>query len=515
MFVVPVEKKGKYADSLSLRFLCFDPATRMAYLSDKGAKVREWKHRMTVYAVMPKCVQAGQEMDYRGCNFEARELLLFTLCGIAYSRLDRSDPACHAELRRLPKLLDEGHYDGTPSTGTAAGGVGAPSVTPAPTSDVVYAVNEGNFFGKGREDWTLRCRYYAATHDIVTRIRDTLIADGLCYPVHGGLRNGLDPRTGLRLVNLPLYLQFAFHQLVGAVVYTCLHGRMIGCAPHGRVGVCMRHVYLCVTDTDLLFVSEGGAVARSLPLSFLAAVEYRAPSDTAVPAGTPGPPFAAFLTIGDTADVLFTPCSAFAVDSDDCSTSMAAAMPRMNVGEEWSNLLHVLQTLRDHPPHSHGTSAPLAESPEALQVVVLPREQTAQDYAEGFEARHGRSFKWQPLPGGQHLTPTVQSAASVAASLGLPTPQRQAIARRSEFLPFYYGSQAAAKAAVEADSTAREARREQQARSPARHAGASAGVGGDSGGAELYSEDVYAIPSVPVRRVSKLIDMFKPEQDIY
>lgn len=557
MFVVPVEKKGKYSHDLSLRFLCFDPATRMAYLSDKGSKVREWKHRMKVYAVMPKCVQGGQDLQYRLWNFEAKELLSFTIAGVAYSRLDSSDAATRAELRRLPTLLNESYQDGRPIMGTYTSGDAMPSASEQPVS----ATDDAKFFAKGREDWILRGPYYNATHDVIMLMRDVLIADGLRFPLYGGLAHGVDPRNGLQLASFPLYLQLSFHHLLGAIVYTCVHGRMIGCDPHGNVGTCMRHVYLCITDKDVLFVAENGAVARTLPLSFLDRVEYSGPalssggdanahgsptrSPTSPPPSTPARggsplPYAAFLTIGDPADVLFSPCSAFPAESDDCSASMAAAMPRMSVGKELGNAVHVLQTLlnaqarggrgtdarqqagageedvdadihlADTPTSAGLSPAPVASvpplKPDGFALVTLPTQETLQDYADAFEARHGRTFKWVPVPSGQHLTPTVQAAAAVARSLGLHPAPRQAIARREEFLPYYYGSQAAAAAAVEAAEAAQEARA-LQVRELAH---------GDEGyaGEDLYADGMYA-PTVPVRRVSKIIDMFKPDTNIY
>lgn len=542
MFVIPVEKKGKYAHSLSLRFLCYDPATRMAYLSDKDSKVRQWKHRMKVYAIMPACVQGSEPINFRVWNYEAKDVLTFTISGISYHRLDRSNAADQIELQRLPHLLNESYQDSAPSIRTYAEG----KEMQQPSQQPVSLTDDANFFGKDRDDWVLRCPYYNAAHDMIMLMRDTLIADGLRYPIYGGLRGGLDPRNGLHLASFPLYLQQNFRQLAGAVVYSCVHGRMIGCDPHGNVGVCMRHVYLCITDQDVLFVAESGSVARSVPLTYLQKVEYNGPAGTSNPSsGTPSPtppgphgsssvPYIAFLAGGDAADVLFSPCSAFPVESEDCSASMAAAMPRMNVAKEVEAVTHILATLlsaqkggsgggggaasastkarkeatADIDPDVHldsdatAANAPAdpASLPSSFSVVALNSEQTVQDYAESFHTRHGRAFKWQPLPGARLMAPTVQSAASVAQSLRMAPMPRQTITRRSEFLPFYYGSAAAARAAEEMAVAAREERRETAARR--------------DGGDDLYAENVYA-PTVPVRRVSKIIDMFKPEPNVF
>jgi hypothetical protein len=571
MFVIPVEKKGKYAHSLSLRFLCYDPSTRMAYLSDKDSKIRQWKHRMKVYAIMPACVQGSEPINFRLWNYEAKELLTFTISGISYHRLDSSNPADQIELRRLPHLLNESYQDSAPSIRTYAEGgeMQKPSEQPVSLSD------DANFFGRDRDDWTVRCPYYNAAHDMIMLMRDTLIADGLRFPIYGGLSGGLDPRNGLHLASFPLYLQQNFRQLTGAIVYSCVHGRMIGCSPNGHLGVCMRHVYLCITDQDVLFVAESGCVARSVPLSRLMKVEYNGP--VASPASSPasqqvsptrrspvGPstvPYVAFLASGESADVLFTPCSAFPVQSDDCSASMVAAMPRMNVGKEMSNIMHILTTLlskhgEDTVTGPSATTAASAQPkpkkenkeefdadvhlddsadsidletpdltatggagasaeapadpaplPSGFCVVNLNNEETVHDYAEGFHSSHGRPFKWQPLPGEHHLAPTVQSAASVAQSLRMyPTP-RQPITRRLEFLPFYYGSAAAARAAQELSNAVREERDQHASNSGNRK-------GNNRSSDDLYSEEVFAT-TVPVRRVSKLINMFKPEQGIF
>ncbi|KPA74448.1 hypothetical protein ABB37_09134 [Leptomonas pyrrhocoris] len=568
MFIIPVEKKGKYSHTLSLRFLCYDPATRMAYLSDKDAKIRQWKHRMKVYAIMPACVQGSEPINFRLWNYEAKELLSFTIAGVSHHRLDSRNAADQMELQRLPHLLNESYQDSDPSirTYTDSAEMQRPSQQPVSPSD------DANFFGRDRDDWSLRCPYYNAAHDMILLIRDTLIADGLRFPVYGGLLGGVDPRNELPLVSFPLYLQQHFHQLAGAIVYSCVHGRMIGCDPHGRLGVCMRHVYLCVTDQDVLFVAESGSVARSVPLSLLRRVEYNGPvtagsnsaSASASSASAASAPYIAFLADGETADVLFSPCSAFPAVSDDCSPSMVAAMPRMNVEKEVEAILSILTTLltkhgvdaaEEASPSPKPTKenkeefdadvqlgdsadsidldtpgmpapsvlavppqpAAAAEAPEppadpaplpaGFRLEALDRRETVQDYAESFQQRHGRIFKWQTLPGARHIAPTVQSAASLAQSLGMHPPQRQAITRRSEFLPFYYGSAAAARAAEEQAAAMREERRE-------RASNANSRTGNGRGGDDLYGEEVFAT-TVPVRRVSRIIDMFKPEQDIY
>lgn len=568
MFVIPVEKKGKYAHSLSLRFLCYDPSTRMAYLSDKDAKIRQWKHRMKVYAIMPACVQGSEPINFRVWNYEAKELLSFTISGITYHRLDSSNPADQIELQRLPHLLNESYQDSAPSIRTYAEGgeMQKPSEQPASLAD------DANFFAKDRDDWTLRCPYYNAAHDMIMLMRDTLIADGLRFPIYGGLSGGLDPRNGLHLASFPLYLQQNFRQLAGAIVYSCVHGKMIGCNPHGHLGVCMRHVYLCITDQDVLFVAENGSVARSVPLSYLQKVEYNGPPASPLtspsspnpsptrgsPTGPSVVPYIAFLSGGEAADVLFSPCSPFPAESDDCSASMAAAMPRMKVGKEMENIMRILTTLlskhgedaaaggaqsqkskkaakedfdndvhlddEDDDADSINLDAPKAQGassaaaaggapadpahlPSGFCVVALNNQETVYDYAESFHTQHGRAFKWQPQPGSHHLAPTVQSAASVAQSLGMrPTP-RQPITRRVEFLPFYYGSAAAAKAAEEAAVAMRDERRERAAQ-------ANQSSSNNRSGDDLYTEEVFA-PTVPVRRVSKIINMFKPEQDIF
>ncbi|KPI88075.1 hypothetical protein ABL78_2851 [Leptomonas seymouri] len=569
MFVIPVEKKGKYAHSLSLRFLCYDPATRMAYLSDKDSKIRQWKHRMKVYAVMPACTQGGDSINFRLWNYEAKTLLSFTVSGVTYHRLNSSNPADQIELQRLPVLLNMSYQDSAPSirASTEGGGMQRPSQEPVSLTDDL------NVFGKDRDDWSLRCPYYNAAHDMIMLMRDALIADGLRFPIYGGLLSGVDPRNGLHLAEFPLYLQQNFRQLVGAIVYSCVHGKMIGCDPQGHLGPCMRHAYLCVTDQDVLFVAESGCVARSVPLSVLHKVEFsgsvtplsnpasdRSSPTRSHPVGLTSTPFIAFLSDGESADVLFSPCSAFPAESEDCSASMAASMPRMDVGREVNAILHVLTTLlrkhgektvsttssasslsqrlkKEHhkgfdaevhlegsvgsidfdtpglpAPSSLAVPLPAAAAAEApadpaplpsgFCVEALSCYETLQAYAEAFEARHGRAFKWQPLPTERHHTPTVQSAASVAQSLGMRRPQRQAIARRAEFLPFYYGSVAAAHAAEEQVRAMREARQAHasNANSHSDHSG--------------YGDEMYA-PKMPVRRVSKLVDMFKPELNIY
>lgn len=573
MFIIPVEKKGKYAHNLSLRFLCFDPSTRMAYLSDKDAKIRQWKHRMKVYAIMPACVQGSEPINFRVWNYEAKELLSFTVSGVSYHRLDGNNLADQMELQRLPQLLNESYQDSAPSIRTYAEGgeMQKPSQQPVSLSD------DANFFAKDRDDWSLRCPYYNAAHDMIMLMRDTLIADGLRFPLYGGLRGGVDPRNDLHLASFPLYLQQNFRQLAGAIVYSCVHGRMIGCDPNGRLGVCMRHVYLCITDQDVLFVAESGCVARSVPLSQLQKVEYNGPatvdasltsnSSSASPTPTRSSPFGpstvpyiAFLTDYEAADVLFSPCSPFPSASDDCSASMAAAMPRMNVAKEMATILHVLTTLLSRhgknaarttagPEESKkagkgdnfdadvhlddsadsieldtpGVSPPLppqkqkqqseapagpASLPSGFSVILLNNEETVFDYAESFQATHGRAFKWQPQPGGHHVAPTVQSAASVAQALGMrPTP-RQTITRRAEFLPFYYGSAAAARAAEEVAAAACDEQRKRDSNANSREGN------NRSSNDDLYAEEVFAA-KVPVRRVSKIIDMFKPEQDIF
>ncbi|CAC9520891.1 conserved hypothetical protein [Leishmania infantum JPCM5] len=490
MLVTPVEKPCRYAPHSSLRFLCVEPATRMAYLSGKGTRVWEWKHRMTVYAIMPKCVEASHAMNHRAWNVEVSDVLIMTISGVAYSRLDRSDPESEAELQRLPKLLSERYKSSDPTTGVY---VGRQEISSSSERSVNNKDDE-NFFGRGREDWKLQCYYYSAMHNVVTLAVDTLIRDGLRFPLHGGLRTGVDPRNGLRLASFPLYLQPAFHQLAVAVVYTCIYGRMMGCDPRGRVGIYISHVYSCITERDILFVAENGAVARSLPLSLMEAVEYNGPlargtsdtgaatTSTPLPPTEPSMPYAAFLTSGESADVLFIPCSAFLDECNDCSASMASAMPQISVGTEMRNALHVLRTLSSNslqganssegcenecsaPRHEeadcanyldgcpdsvfsdpHAPAAPPLK-PDGLAFVTLPSQQSLRDYVDGFQATHRRAFKWQPLPGNRQLTPALQSAAPVAHSLGLRAPSRQAITCRTEFLPFYYGSEVAAKAA--------------------------------------------------------------------
>ncbi|KAG5497070.1 hypothetical protein GH5_01599 [Leishmania sp. Ghana 2012 LV757] len=491
MIIIPVEKKGKYAKHVSLRFFCFDPTTRMAYMSDKRTKKLQWKHSMRVYAVIPSCVNAYPEVDYRHPEFEARDLLIVTVYGVPGSRLDSDDPETQAELQRLPKLFSENTTEGDSANSSVMGGQDVISVS----EQSVSTIDEARFFGKEQESWILRCFYYRSMENVVSVMVEALVADGLRYPVNSGLRNWRDPRNGLRLTSIPLYLQAAFSRLLGSVIYTCLHGVVCGLSGRGRVRIMVPHVYLCITDRELLFVAENGAVVRLLPLTSLDAIEYSGPSvnGTATTSSrnpctssflSPYIPFASFLTTGNPADVLFALSNPFMDENGDCSASMASVMPQVNAGKDMGVILHVLRTFsnpawnsnrpktnpngsgarRDEvsgrsPDFDTSASTNIGVStagdnsslvPCSFKFVTLPFEQSLEDYIDVFQQNHGRQFKWTTLSGGQELVPNGNSTAAVAQSCGMRPPARHSITNRPDFLHFYYGSESLAKAYVEA-----------------------------------------------------------------
>ncbi|KAG5471470.1 hypothetical protein LSCM1_01559 [Leishmania martiniquensis] len=490
MLIIPVEKRGKYAKDTTLRFCCFDPTSRMVYLSDKRSKKMCWKHRMRVYAVVPCCMSTSPEMNYRQHDFDAKDLLSVTIFGVSGSRLDSDDPETQSELQRLPKLLSESMNEFESTSGSVVGGQEVSSVSEASVSNI----DEGSFFGKDQDSWLLKCFHYRSMESLVALILDALVADGLRYPVLGGIRNGRDPRNGLRLASIPLYLQVAFRRLLGTIVYTCLHGILCGLTSRGSVRIMAPHVYLCITDEELLFVAENGAVKRLLPLTSLEAIEYSGPPvNSAAPAGSNNPcassflsqymPFAAFLTRGNPADVLFALSNPFMDENGDCSPSLAKVMPQLSAGKEMGNVLQVVRTLSatmrsgtgpannangsgaersggnarssvhcvndpfadDASPNS-GTTPPNSSS---VNVVTLPFDQGLGDYIKLFRQKHGRAFKWTTLSGGQELVPKASIAAEVAKSCDMRTPARHSLTQRPEFLSFYYGSELLAKEAQE------------------------------------------------------------------
>lgn len=547
MLIIAVERKGKYTDTYAARFLCYDAATRMAYLSDTGKKIHQWKHRLQLYGILPKVMQLELPPSYRVWNYNAKELLSFTLSGVSHHRLDGGSGAADAdEVARLPKLTDElcasllspavvdeqQHQEQLQQLG----------VTQVSSSAVVSSdstVDAAAFFGHGREDWQLRSLSFTSMGEMLALMINSLAVAGLRRPMHGGLTSAFDPRNGLPLAVFPLYVQVEFHLLAGAVVYSCIHGRMVGCSEEGELGICLRHTYLCITDQDVLLVTESGRVGRLIPLCMLEKVEYNAPAlptdeRNANTNAAATMPYIAFLTSDDAADVLFSPCSAFSTESNDSSASMVETMPRMNVSAVLKTVAAILTTLakqtrgpvscataskteiaatgdektsEEAQQRMHRARAALAAPavlPPSFEAVELPSSQTMQSYAASFTASHQRAFKWQPLASWHHPPPRVQTAALLAASLGLPAPKRAEISRRPEFQIFYFGGTLAAEAAAEQW-------RQRKPCSPttaARRGGS--GIDGEDGAVEEH----YVSP-VPVRRVSKLLNAFAVEQSIY
>lgn len=116
-------------------------------------------------------------------------------------------------------------------------------------------------FGKDRASWQLRCQSYVNWRDKLAIMETALVAGVLRAPSHGCLPGRLDPRNGLPLAVPPPWLAKAFALLRGAVVYTFTHCRMVRCSPEtGTIGVCVRHCYLCISDEQVLFMSEAGQV---------------------------------------------------------------------------------------------------------------------------------------------------------------------------------------------------------------------------------------------------------------
>lgn len=89
----------------------------------------------------------------------------------------------------------------------------------------------------------------------------------------------------------------------------------------------------------------GGGVEYNGPLASGTSDTGAATTSTPLAPTAPSMLYAAFLTTGEQADVLFSPCVAFLDECNDCSASMASAMPQISVGTEMRNVLHVLRTL--------------------------------------------------------------------------------------------------------------------------------------------------------------------------
>lgn len=78
-----MEKQSGFSQSYSKRYICFDRATRLVYLSDSGSKLHSWKRVMKVYALGLKHVHS--DLDFRNKDCDFRDLLGFTLHGVNHS----------------------------------------------------------------------------------------------------------------------------------------------------------------------------------------------------------------------------------------------------------------------------------------------------------------------------------------------------------------------------------------------------------------------------------------------
>lgn len=135
LLIVPVEK-GRFSDAYTLRLLCFDPATRMAYLSDKGAKAHYWKRRRLCAAV-PKLFEARDDdatsrasagIDFLSDKLDARELLSLVLHGVSHGQLEPDSTADRAVMQGLLSLLnvtfEYAYHTTTREGGRSTGGRG-------------------------------------------------------------------------------------------------------------------------------------------------------------------------------------------------------------------------------------------------------------------------------------------------------------------------------------------------------------------------------------------------------
>lgn len=494
MLVVPVEKEGRFSSSYVLRFLCFDPETRMAYLSGKGTHSREWKHRLKLYACVPHYDSSTK--DFRSASFDANDLFTFALYGVTHHRLQSGDPNSRREAAKLPNLLQNPYQDSRPSFGTYREG----TQNRRPSSDPVSPADDAEFFAKDRETWTLRCPFYSACHDMLLLMRDTLIADGLHLPVHGGFDGGIDPRFGLPFAPLPLYLQRSFRSLLNTLLYTCIHGDMIGRGPRGELGVCVRHCYLCVTDTMVLYLSEDGKAVRWQPLNEIQTVDLNLDADT---------PYSAVLMSSGAPDVLFFPSPPFVAGED--SPSMVAAMPTRTPKQQLTLFQSVLRKLRGPPLTTSAEVDQVADYDADLAledtdladpslnlpeggsssgdvVQLVPRLLTLKEYVRQFPQLYSREFRWQPQTSYTTTMPKLTSAEEVARNVGLAPHVRQEITYRREFEPFYFAG-------------LREAAPEEP---PERRA-----LSGPAPGGDIPSDDLYA-PLRPVEKSKSKLKTFAP-----
>ncbi|CAD2213536.1 hypothetical protein ADEAN_000097900 [Angomonas deanei] len=438
MITVPVQKKRKYTEDLTPRFVCFDPSTRMIYMSDKAENIRNWKHRMRVYAV--NLNRRSLTANIRDGEVKARDVLAIEVNGVTHHRLS-ADAAGRVENSQLPNLADYSQdYTGgnaDASWGTYVEG----TYMNKPSNEPVNIVEDKCFFDKERFDWELRFDQYAPYHDLFMCIRDVLIADGLREAVCGGLPNYVDPRNQLHLAPIPLHLSAAFISLKDSIVYTCIHTEMIGCNNRGELGVCMKHCYVCLTDKDVLFMAEDGSVGRCIPFAQLQALEYNVEGPKS---------FLSFLTNGSCADVLVSPAD-MCKRNADASPSMVKAMPWCNPKKDGEAIRRVLDVvINAAKPESDADSydddldildnnnkPAKADVSTNGKLAIKTVSENLTEYAESFNDAHGRIFKWQPLPGYKGASPTVQPAEAIAKAHNVVLPRRQEITKRPEFKEFY------------------------------------------------------------------------------
>lgn len=486
MLVIPVEKKGRFSESYVLRFLCYDPATRMCFVSDKESKLCSWKHRIRLYALEVRYLSDKEKYSIRDPRFDVSRLFYFSIHGVSHHRLRDGDVAADVNRESLPPNVPLGSFQvakgkAKPDFGEYVGG------TYISSEQKFYESDDAAFFSDSRLSFDLRCLSYGSFHDVVLMMRDTLVRDGLMAPVHGGIPRGVDPRFDLHFAILPLHLLRTFGAAVGSVMYSCAHTNMIGCSPQGQVGVCMRHCYVCVTDRHVLFLSETGEAARAVPLDDIALFEMRLAHGDANQRS-----FGAFISAGKAPDVLVE-CAPMFRRGDD-PEALVRVYPTADPDAQLSEVASALVAIKHRTP----TAAPClvryidggdgdgdgCDSPAA--------------FIASFADRHGRPFQWVPGSGYVGVPPSVQNSSALARSLGVvPTPRRP-LSRNQLFLPYYFSPLC--------DAEWRRPMLECAGRPPA---ASEAGPTPVQAASQLYEDDVF-VASAPVKKRSKLIDMMKP-----
>lgn len=320
------EKKSPYTASWTMRRCAFNCDTRYLYYSSKALNLSSpWKKVMKVTAV---------SVPAEAADFDVAKLFV----------RDNNTDGDHSE-RNLYTFLVQGVYRNIMAHTSPPTNV-MPNATSFERANRGWPSKHSPRGDSYQHDktvlYTWRCDSAALLHKLVDTMRDVLADDGLCPPVNAGLPL-CDPRNGLPLAHIPLYLGKPFKGLEQTVFYAFACGDLVGRNPAtGQIGNAIAGGYLCITDRTVLLMRPDGTVPRWCGIAGIERVEYNTAKAKL--------PFLAILAASPAAaDIVFVPAPPQLTSEERRA---------YNAGETVQHLVHVLQRVNRFlggtlqvPPH--------------------------------------------------------------------------------------------------------------------------------------------------------------------